>query len=456
MLDTIVQSRYLPGRQRDTLYSPSVNAQHHRSARHYHDQALAQTCPEHRIDDQDLPSSLLAKTLLAYYHHASTNHYLFRAAIWDVTNFALQYKDRLLRTETGTQALQIWFRLCTSHRPAKPPTLLLEGEGPSIFAPNIDIAGYTDDLHLFCVMGMNADDFIYDVLIKTLELRARAVVFHCVAGVYNISSESKDLSRLAHLLLYELLGRPFSASEYAEAEAVFVKGSHLSDLFNHQEERLLLWQSRLSITRLPERFRILKQTSDDPQAEATFGKCPAEAFATHKDAMNAIYYLLCVLMLEEVRTRYGMRDHQLRVADDAALSMADIAATIFSVIRELDLSVSNVSEVYTFSLVEILRQLAFSWQSTDAFHHILDVIWPRIELSGPGYEHSHCPTHLAKRMVTYAADEYEKGREIVYAIPAVTENLAKLRLLDIDSGLTLVVCWLDARGASFVGQAVLL
>lgn len=140
-----------------------------------------------------------------------------------------------------------------------------------------------------------------------------------------------------------------------------------------------------------------------------------ETFPTHRAAMNALYCLLCEIIFEthdltsyrEFRVR-----HQEHLVGGLAHGMCQIA-------RTLDFTTSNMLDVYTFSLAEALLQLVSLYQSDAIFHCILDTLWPQLEIKGKGLEHSHYPTHLAKRIITQIAAYWAQARVVNPALPAV-------------------------------------
>lgn len=130
MLNARVQNRILPNDSRRSVHSPLVNDLHHSLAQKYHNLALW-NCRSAEADGikNEVPALLVAHVLLAYYHHASTDHLQFRRAVRDAVRFVLQNRATIADSADGVESLQMWYRLCTSHRPAKPPALLLEGRG---------------------------------------------------------------------------------------------------------------------------------------------------------------------------------------------------------------------------------------------------------------------------------------------------------------------------------------
>lgn len=443
MLNAQVQSRVVAGtgNRRRSVFSPLVNTLHHNYARKYHDQALWH-CRNAKPDEieHQAPAFLASYVLLAYYHHASTDHLRFRLAVWDSVRFVVQNQTSILTSPSanGNDALQMWYRLCASHRPAKPPALLLEGEGTSSFGPNLFSDGYNNRLYLGCITGMGVDDLIYDILIKSMEIRTKFVVFRCVADSCHVSESSSEIGSLAHEVMNKMLGRPCVPDEYAEAQEAFLRGSHLLGLLDVQKDRLEVWKSRLRADQLPDNYHASPSSSSS--------RYPNLTFPSHRDAMNALYCILCEIMFEEAhiaRTSHSKQQqqkqqepqeqHPTALLNNRAHALCQIAGT-------LDLAKSNISDVYTFSLAETLLQLVFLWRSDTIFHYILDVLWPHLETKGRGYEHSHYPTHLVKRIIAQIAVYWGRGRVVYLALPAVAEDISKLRLLDIDHPLDMVVC----------------
>ncbi|KAL4946958.1 hypothetical protein BDW69DRAFT_204971 [Aspergillus filifer] len=421
MLNASVQRRALPRDPRRSVCSPLANQQHQAEARKYHDQVFAGT---HSVItnktnfEDDAPAILTAYTILAYYHHASTNHRQFRVAVWDTVKFVSQYREALARTKAGNQALQIWYRLCVSHRLGKPPALLLEGEGNSYFGPN-PYPDCFEQLYLRCILGMSTDDLIYDILIKTMEIRSRLVVFECIGGRYGRLQTDRAIGNIAHDVLNHLLGRDKSEYGSEEAQQGFVRGAHLRGLLDVQRGRLEVWKSRLS---------------DDQQPYAN------ASIQRHRDSMNALYALLCEIMFHESnKSNYrGM-----------------LVQHIVHILDSLDLAVSATADIYTFSLTEILLQLVQLYKAKSLFKYILDILWPKLESKARGYEHSHYPTHLVKRMIALIARYWEGGRDVKFTLPAVPEYIAKVKLLDIYHPIDLVVCGCDGMGGYFVERVPL-
>ncbi|RAK97878.1 Zn(II)2Cys6 transcription factor domain-containing protein [Aspergillus ibericus CBS 121593] len=426
MLNARVQNRTLVGDSRRSVFSPFVNMVHHNYARKYHNLAL-EYLHNAKPDEvqRQAPAFLAAHVLLAYYHHASTDHLSFRLAVEESVRFVLHNRESLTNSADGAGSLQMWYRLCTSHRPAKPPALLLEGAGASTIGPS-PLPDVSEHLYLRCVLGMNSDDLIYDILIKTLEIRTKLVVFRCVAGSCQMSELSSEVGSLTYEIMNKMLGRQCVPNEYAEAREGCVRGSHLLGLLDVQKERLKVWRSRVN----------KDQLSIDPPSWC-------QRFPTHRDAMNGLYYMLCEMTFEEANA-----------ASTSHSAIANMAHNICQIAGQLSFSMSKTSDVYTFSLAEVLLQLVLAWRSDELFHYILDVLWPQLEQDGKGYEHSHYPTHLVKRIIAHIAAYWGEGRAVTFALPAVAENISKLRLLDIDHPVNLVVC--GYKGSQYFIEKVLL
>ncbi|KAL4995473.1 hypothetical protein BDV10DRAFT_196643 [Aspergillus recurvatus] len=419
MLNAQVQRRCVPSDSRRSVSSPLVNHLHHTQARRYHEQALAQCVGVTALGvESEAPSVLVALTILAYYHHASTDHRQFRRAVWDTVRFVSKHREALTRSADGSQALQMWYRLCVSHRLGKPPAMLLEGEGKSVHGPNLYPASF-EELYLRCITGLSSDDLIYDILIKTIEIRARIVVFRCVAGRYGLSDESREIGGVAHELLSRCLGREDTEAEHAEAKDGYVRGPHLQGLLHVQRERLAVWKSHLGVSG--------GQSSNPDSLIPT-------PIPGHRDAMNALYSLLCETIFDESE-----------VDDTPVSTLHAHTRNIIQILSNLDIAASITSDIYTFSLTEVLLQLVQTCKSPSLFTYILDTLWPLLETKGRGYEHSHYPTHLVKRIIGLIAGYWERGREIKLVLPAVREDVPKLRLLDVYSEVGVVICGRDAQ-----------
>ncbi|KAL3462476.1 hypothetical protein BJX64DRAFT_277191 [Aspergillus heterothallicus] len=428
MLNSQAQHRAITKDLRRSVTSPLVNKLHHAEAQAYHGRALVASLS--KKEQSGSPAELAALVLLAYYHHASTDHSKFRLAVWDTVRFVLLNKEALLQSAEGMGALQIWYRLCISHRLSKPPALMLEGEGPSAFGPN-RFPDTFDNLFLCCILSLSSDDLIYDILIKSIEIRSRLVLFRCVAGSHQKSEPSDNIGSVAYRMLNKLLGRDLTESEQAEAEQGFVRGSNLTRLLEIQRQRLQVWKSRLNSGQVPR----------DLDAGARF--------PSHRDAMNVLYFLLCEMMFAEGELGMAAGTTQSET-ESLPINLATLAGSICQVAASLDFRSSNTQDVYTFSLSEVLLQLVLIWRSETVFHLILDVVWPQMESKSRGYEHSHYPTHLAKRIITEIARYWDRGQAVTFVQPAVTEDIPKTKLLDIDHPIDVVVAGYGRAGGYFI------
>ncbi|KAJ5570142.1 uncharacterized protein N7459_009572 [Penicillium hispanicum] len=448
MLDARVQSHISATDNRKSVFSPLINSAHHCQAQLYHDLAIWY-CRNAHSDElkYQAPAILAAYVLIAFYHHASTNHLNFRLAVTESVQFVVQNRTQITDSPSGPDSLQMWFRLCTSHRPAKPPALLLEGQGASSFGPNL-LPDVTEHLYLNCVLGMGENELIYDILIKTLEIRTKLVVFHCVAQSRQISESSSEVGTLAHEVLNKMLGRKCAPEEYTEAQEGFVHTSHLLGLLDVQKERLKVWKARFSVDQLPTDLHGLSiQHGLKCDAPCFFAR---PDYSTHRDTMNALYCLLCEAAFEQ-SSGVGTSCQTFPMANGRQVTaFENIAHTICQIADMLDFTISSTADVYTLSLAEVLLQLVLLGKSDEIFHHILDVVWPQLEMNGKGYEHSHYPTHLVKRIIAQVAVYWKQGRTVTVALPAVPEEIPKFKLLDIDHPVNLVVCGFDKAGQHFI------
>ncbi|KIV92969.1 hypothetical protein, variant 2 [Exophiala mesophila] len=446
MLDTRVDSRRLPSDDRISVFSPIANRTHHDQARKYHDLAMAGVGSSEKINEPIHYAVVLAtKVLLAIYHHASTDHLHFRLGIESTHHFVSRHSMTLLQTELGLQALQMWHRLSASSRTSRDPSLLLEGESNPYLQSKYPSPHTMEGLSLTCILRMSSDELIYDILIKTIGIRRRAVVFRAVAGVHNISNESKNLGPLAHDHLERLLGNHGRKEEHDEAQTTFVRGSHLIGLLQIQRDRLTVWKTRID--------REFQSSLHDGHVSLRYDDFPP--FSRHRDAMNALYYLLCLVMIETLQREDSGVDSPKSTSQTYISPIQRTVDIMLGIIDVLDFATSNTSDVYTFSLTEVLLQLALAWHSTSTFHHILDITWPLLETRGRGFEHSHYPTHLAKRIIALLASNWARGRSINIASLAVEESTPKLHLLAIGKPVDLVVCGHDIHGRYFVDRVPL-
>ncbi|CAI7610321.1 unnamed protein product [Penicillium palitans] len=108
MLDARVQSCISAIDRRKSIFSPLVNALHHRHAQNYQDLALWHFRNAH-LDDvkRQAPAFLVALVLIALYHHASTNHLRFRLAVMDSVRFVLMYRTQIMDSAGGADSLQM-------------------------------------------------------------------------------------------------------------------------------------------------------------------------------------------------------------------------------------------------------------------------------------------------------------------------------------------------------------
>jgi hypothetical protein len=307
---------------------------------------------------------------------------------------------------------------------------MLEGEGPSAFGPN-RFPDTFDQLSLACILDMGTDDLIYDILIKTIELRSRVVLFRCVAGTSRIPENSIDIGPVAYEVLNKLLGRDRTTSEQTEAEQGFVRGSNLVGLLKVQKQRLHVWRTKTATDHL----------LGDPE--------PKTRSPRHRDAMNVLYSILCEMMFEEA----GITTNPLGTQsanDTSGATLSTLADSLCSVAATLDFDSSSTEDIYTFSLAETVLQMVLVWRSEHVLNYILDVIWPRMEGKSRGYEHSHYPTHLVKRIINEIARYWAQDRAVTFAQLAVPENIPKLKLLDIDYPIKLVMGGYGVDGGHFM------
>ncbi|KIW17902.1 hypothetical protein PV08_05097 [Exophiala spinifera] len=452
MLDARVDHRQISQDQRSSVFSPIANRAHYNRAREYHDRAvLSLESEEISKEPSSCASALAAKVLLAIYHHASTDHLRFQMAVEDSNHFVNKHVATIMQSADARESLQMWHRLSVSSRTSRRPTLLIEDEANVCSRPNPALPNTVEQLHLTCILGMSSDDLIYDILIKTVELRRRAVVFRAVSGVANVSDQSQGLGRLAHQHLDRLLGRWSSKEEYEEAESTFIQGPHLISLLKTQQDRLSVWRSRLDVAQLP------PEIWSDPDSSrcSKDSKNESRTLPSHRDAMNGLYYFLCQIMIATLRGNDSLQDSPTESGQSYLPWVETMVQMMVCIIDTLEFSTSSTSDVYTFSLTEVLVQLSLTWHSTSTFRHILDTTWPRLEAGGRGFEHSHCPTHLAKRIITLLADLWSQGQAVTYASLAVEESVPKLQLLAIGQPVDLVLCGHGADGTSFITRTQL-
>lgn len=289
------------------------------------------------------------------------------------------------------------------------------------------------------------DDLIYDILIKTMEIRSRLVVFRCVAYHYRIPESSREVGGLAHGLLTQMLGRPFVLEELSEAQKGFVRGPHLLGLLQVQKERLSVWRS----LRHAERSPVGRHADDDRDIVS-----PGEwSLATHRDAMNTLYQILCEMIFEDAYAVYA--SDFASEQHSAVTALSRLAQNFCDIVSTLDFAAVGTADVYTFSLTESLLQLVVLWRSDSLFHFILDVAWPNIERKTRGFEHSHYPTHLAKRIISLVADYWSRGQNVTLVLPAVAEDIPKVRLLDLNHPMEMVICGYDRDYTAWMNKILL-
>lgn len=447
-LDVCLHSRTLPNDARRSVLSPRTNRLHSRRAREYHDLARQQcsaidgTCPK-----RDVSSILTAKVLLAYYQHASTDHLRFRLAVWETVLFVSENQEEIIASPTGTAALQLWHRLCTSHRPSKPPALLLEGEGIGSFSPNMTLPSATDYLYLKCVQGMSSDDLIYDILIRSMEIRSRIIMFCCTADICEVPEDSPELGSLAYRLLAKMTGRPELPAEEAEARSSVARGRHLMELLEVQRRRMLVWKSMVTTKQSPPALSL----SEYPEGLA---HQDTNRSSSHRDAMSHLYYALCQVIFASTQaiTLSSYDDSSSRAHESLDTRTISAVQELFNIVDTLDFAQSNLADIYTFSLTEVLLQLTLCVPSKPVFDHVLDVIWPRMESRGRGYENSHIPTHLAKRLTAMMAEQYLEGRRILLYVPAIAEDTPKTALFDPDWQFDVVLYGRHQDGHFFIDR----
>ncbi|KAL5342252.1 hypothetical protein BJX70DRAFT_339092 [Aspergillus crustosus] len=423
MLHAQIQSRSPHTNPPYSLFSPRVNTLHHSQARTYHDQALSHcTLSTPATDTESNPATTLtALTLLAYYHHASTSHTHFRHAVWKTFHFVTFHRETLSSTPDGLASLQTWYRLCISHRLSKPPSLLLEGEGKSTFGPN-RYPDSLDDIYMQCILGMSADDLIYDIMIKTIEIRNKVVVFRAVAGRSGVNGTERGVGAVAHDLLTRLIGNEDDPDLRGEADRGFVRGEHLLGLLDIQKSRLDVWKSRVS---------------DDNRSEGS------TVLPTHRDAINALYSLLCQMMFVEC---HAATASATRTVPSSSTPLDTLASSLICILSTMNLTMSATSDIYTFSLTEVLLQFTLIYKSATTFSYIFNTIWSQLDARARGYEHSHYPTHLVKRIIGLLAELWDQGRDVSFAVPAFGEGVSKVRLLDVYAPAEVVICGRSVAG----------
>ncbi|THC93462.1 hypothetical protein EYZ11_007047 [Aspergillus tanneri] len=129
--------------------------------------------------------------------------------------------------------------------------------------------------------------------------------------------------------------------------------------------------------------------------------------------MNALYCMLCEIAFEEANQSFTSDGLVLAIYESSATPIENMAYNVCQIAGNLNFSASNTSDIYTLSLAEVLLQLVFLSRSDALLHYILDVLWPQLEKTGRGYEHSHYPTQLVKRIIAQIAVFWENNRVIL-------------------------------------------
>jgi hypothetical protein len=107
-LDTTVNCRSLDQTLQRSVYSPVTNILHQKRAEFYYGLTLQQcSLSEKNIVGQDAALMLATKVLLAYYHHASTDHFRFRVAVWDTVHFAQANRNTIMSSRHSQEIMQM-------------------------------------------------------------------------------------------------------------------------------------------------------------------------------------------------------------------------------------------------------------------------------------------------------------------------------------------------------------
>ncbi|KAK4942326.1 hypothetical protein LTR10_017933 [Elasticomyces elasticus] len=435
-LDTSLSSRCLTDDSRRSVTSPTPSPLHLHHAQRYHD--VAQTFVLGDIlNDPSLV--LIGKVLFAYYHHASTDHLRFRQAVWETIQFVRKNHVELMESSSGEMALQLWYRLYNSHRPSRLPAVPIDGEVPSSSGPHLASPGADEYLHSMCIVGMSSDDLMHDILFRTMELRRRMVVYRCTSSVLGLPEASEQVGVQAYRLLSGMMKRPRTSLDEHEAKASFVQGDHILKLLEIQSQRLEVWKSRVDAKHMT------------PQKQACFSPPSFETheLANHRKRMNQLYNLLCRLLIESANTINRPAPDGIAFEDTTDISTSALLNEALRLIDTVEPTLSSLVDIYAFSLSEVLLQLCYTFPSTTFFDYILDVVWPRMEAYGRGYEHSHIPTHLAKRVIALIAEEWQDSRRIILVVPAVPEDTPKAVLLDVTSQINVVTYGYDTQQRRF-------
>ncbi|ETI22097.1 hypothetical protein G647_06168 [Cladophialophora carrionii CBS 160.54] len=430
-LDACLTRRNVVGDTRRSTASPRPNTLHNYHARQYCELAATQ---EQSLEPQDPSLILIGKILLAYYQHASTDHFRFRLAVLETAEFVRRRRHDITRSHTGDIALQLWYRLRISHRPSESLELVAGYNESDSGAEHFASTSEDEDIYLHCIVGLSPDDLLHDIMLKTMELRRRMVVYHCTTAVQNVSESLPAPGSRAQRLVNSSVQRPHALAGIDGPELSSIAPSHLLALLDIQRRRLEVWRSRVAA----------EEAGSGRHANAGGIMSPdpsVEKLVNHRRLMNHLYYLLCKLIFENATALQGaVVDQNLNGA---------ILRGVVDTIDGIDPTISNVVDVYGYSLSEILLQLSYNMPSTTYFNYILDVVWPRLEVCGRGYENSHLPTHLAKRIVALMAEEWHCSRRILLVVLAISENTPKTILYDIHHAFDVLLYGYDQHQGDF-------
>ncbi|KAI1618111.1 hypothetical protein EDD36DRAFT_22246 [Exophiala viscosa] len=433
-LDAHLASRCPAGDPRRSVTSPTPSPLHRHHAQRYHD--IAQTfILEKKFHDPALV--LIGQILLAYYHHASTDHLRFRHAVFDTIQFVRKNYVEIMESSSGEMALQLWYRLYNSHRPSKLPAVPIDGEVSSASGARLASPGADEHLHSMCIVGMSSDDLIHDILFRTMELRRRMVVDRCTSSVLGLPEKSQELGVQAYRLLCGLMNRLPTPLEESEATSSFVRGDHILQLLEIQDQRLEVWMSRVDV----------EHTTPQKQACLSPPSFDLHELANHRKGMAQLYYLLCRLLIQSTISR--LAPDGMAFEDPADTLTSVLLNEALRLVDTIEPALSSLVDIFAFSLSEVLLQLCYAFPSEPVFDYIFDVVWPRMEAYGRGYEHSHLPTHLAKRVIALIAEEWQNARRILLVVPAIPEDSPKAVLLDVTQQIDVVTYGYDTEQRKF-------
>ncbi|KIW67525.1 hypothetical protein PV04_06769 [Phialophora macrospora] len=422
-LDASLTRRNLVADPRRSTASPNPNRLHSCHARRYCELAARE---EQSQSPQNASLTLIGKVLLAYYHHASTDHLRFRLAVLETASLVRRHRDEIKRSHTGDIALQLWYRLHISHRPSEPVDLVA---GNDDFVPKgaaLPSAWADEGIYLHCIVGLSSDDLLYDIILKTMELRRRIVVQQCTAAMEKGCGSPPTRTSMTQRLMNGSTQSPDSRPGINEVNPSFVAPCHLLALLDIQERRLEVWKSRV----------VTEEAASIPSPQLGVQK-----LTHHRRQMNHLYSLLCRLIFGSATSLQGAVFDQ----DRNRAMLCEVVDTI----DRLDLTMSNLVDVYGYSLSEVLLQLSYNMPSTTYFNHVLDVVWPQMEVHGRGYENSHLPTHLAKRIIAMMAEEWQRSRRILLVTLAIPENTPKAVLYDIHHYFDVLLYGYDHKQGEF-------